>query len=158
MQGIALDRYDEWGKESPELAAHLAAHGSVLVCALIEVAIKALVVHRANRTGDAELKNYTENAVKFFRNPQYGDIKGLLGNFSKEYADGFSNTVPHDSKTASAIGSIVNNKNSLAHTGGPKANLTLENVRSYFDSILETLCCLEDILIPQADTSTLEEY
>jgi hypothetical protein len=120
----------------------------VLISGTFEDCIEHLVAQRAGRAGDAELRSYVvEEVNQRFRNPDHGTISRLLKQFSGSYQESFRAKVSHDSDAASALASIINNKNLLAHEGTSNLQLTLGDIDTYYRRSIPILEALEDILL-----------
>ena len=136
-----------WTLYDEKLGAHLAAYISVLILGVLEDCIEHLVARRVGKAGDNEITNYIGKVIgERFRNPEYGSISGLLGEFSKEYKTTFTDKIAHDGIEATALQGIVDNKNSLAHVGTSKLNLTVKDVDGYYHRIIPILEVLEQVL------------
>lgn len=137
----------DWETDNEKLGAHIAAYISVMILGVLEDCTEHLVAQRVDKTGDSEIKNYITKVIsERFRNPDWGAISGLLGEFSQEYKDTFAHKIAHDSKEATALQGIVDNKNSLAHVGTSKLNLSVKDVQGYYSRITPILASLEQIL------------
>jgi len=137
-----------WSDNDPKLAAHLAAYISVLIVGILEDCIEHLVASRAGKANDPEIHNYIKKIIsQRFRNPDYPKIADVLLDFSPAYRDTFKGHITPSGTEANALQSLVDNKNSLAHVGTAKLNLTLGDVRSYYNQSLLILQALENILM-----------
>jgi hypothetical protein len=136
-----------WAKDE-KLGAHLAAYISVLTVGLLEDCIEYLVNQRASKTNDNEVKNYVRLVLhQRFKNPDYGAISGLLGEFSQEYKKAFADKITHNGREATALQAMLDNKNSLAHEGIDKLQMSVGDVDDYYHRIIPILEVLEQILI-----------
>lgn len=146
VQGL-LEDATRWASIDEQLGAHLAAYISVLLTGVVEDCVEHMVAQRTERTNDSHLHHYVCLVLsQRFRNPNHGAISGLLKEFSDEYQRLFKERIPHDGKQAEALQAIVDNKNSLAHLGTRKLQLTVGDVRDYYGRILPILEALELIL------------
>ena len=147
IEGL-LQYADAWSKKDAKLGAHLAAYICVLFLGVLEDCIEHLIAQRVDKTGDNEIRNYVVKVIKErFRNPDWGAISGLLGEFSQEYKTTFTHKIAHNGTEAIALQGIVDNKNSLAHVGTSKLNLSVKDVQDYYSRITPILEVLEQILI-----------
>ena len=138
----------QWESTDTKLGAHLAAYLSVLISRLVEDCVEYLVRIRVSRAGDQEVEQYVVTTVnQRFRNPDYGAISGLLKQFSPTYGHLFGLRIPHDGSESSALKSIIDNKNALAHQGVSKLQLTILDIEDYYRRVLPVLDALEDILV-----------
>jgi hypothetical protein len=137
----------KWSANDPELAAHLAAYVSVLVVGILEDCIENLVATRANKANDPEIFNYIIKIIgQRFRNPDYSKISQMLLDFSPAYQSTFKSMIAPNGREADALQSLVDNKNSLAHTGTVKLNLTIGDVQIYYNYSMRIIQTLEQIL------------
>lgn len=147
IEGL-LQYADTWSKKDAKLGAHLAAYISVLILGVLEDCIEHLVNQRVSKTNDNEIKHYIREVLhQRFRNPDYGAISGLLGEFSKEYKKAFADKITHNGMEATALQGILDNKNSLAHEGTDKLQMSVDDVDNYYHRIIPILEVLEQILI-----------
>lgn len=134
-----------WAAGDPELSAYLAGYLVVLISGVYEDCIEHLVNRRASKSSDSQLTSYVDRrTAQTFRNPDSGNVVGLLGEFSVAYREQFRVTV--DSESRVALDSIVNNKNWLAHGETRKLQVTVADVEDYFARSVPVLEALEDIL------------
>ncbi len=134
-----------WGATDPELNAYLAGYLVVLISGVYEDCIEHLVNQRATRSNDKELSSYVrERTHRTFMNPNTQNILGLLERFSKPYKKSFVRRV--DSKSKTAIDSIVQNKNWLAHGDTGKFQVTVRDVDGYFRRSARGMEVFEDII------------
>ncbi len=142
-----LDNAARWSSTDEELGAHLAAYISVLLLGVIEDCTEHLIAQRVARTKDAHVHHYVCLVLdQRFRNPDHGAISGLLKEFGDDYQTLFKDKFPHTGKEAEALQAIVDNKNSLAHVGTRKLEMTLADVADYCGRIVPILEGLEQIL------------
>jgi hypothetical protein len=136
-----------WAKKDPKLGAHLASYICVLILGVLEDCVEHLIAQRVDKTGDNEIRNYIVKVIgERFKNPDWGAISGLLGEFSAEYKITFAHKIAHDSSEADALQGIVDNKNSLAHVGTSKLNLNVTDVDDYYHRVIPILETIEEIL------------
>jgi len=136
-----------WAKKDDKLGAHLAAYISVLIVGVLEDCVEHLIEQRVAKTGDTEIKNYIVKVIgDHFRNPDWKAINGLLGEFSAEYKTTFRQKIIPNGHEAIALQGIIDNKNSLAHAGTSKLNLSVKDVQDYYSRITPILEVLEQIL------------
>ena len=73
----------DWANLDARLDAHLAAYVCVLLSGAIEDAIERIISLRIAALGDNETESYVIKVLgERFRNPDWGAINGLLGEFS----------------------------------------------------------------------------
>ena len=132
---------------NPSLGAHLAAYISVLISGVVEDCIEFLVAERARQSSDSELAEFVRTSIdRLFRNPDSGALANMLGNFSAHYRESYRQSVGEDSREA--LGSIVRNRLSLAHSGRSQNDFTVSDVQTYFEKIVPVLEVVENILLP----------
>lgn len=146
IEGLLTDAAS-WAKKDEKLGAHLASYICVLILGVLEDCVEHLVAQRVDKTGDNEIRNYIVKVIDGrFRNPDWGAINGLLGEFSTEYKTTFAQKIAHDGSEALALQGIVDNKNSLAHVGTSKLNLNVTDVDDYYHRVIPILETIEEIL------------
>jgi len=146
IEGL-LQYADTWSKKDEKLGAHLAAYICVLFLGVLEDCIEHLIAARASKSGDPEVRDFIIKATKdHFRNPDYGAISGLLGTFSKGYKEKFSAKIKANGSESIALNSIVENKNSLAHEGTDKLNLSVKDMSDYYYRVIPIVEAIEKAL------------
>jgi hypothetical protein len=141
-----LDYAVQKSAEDPELGAYLAGYISVIISGVVEDCIEYLVVQRAERANDPELKEFVRNSIgQRLRNPRSEDIANMLAMFGSQYRESYQARVKQSSR--SALGSIMSNRLSLAHTGFWQQPSTVNEVREYFAQIVPILETVEGILL-----------
>ena len=134
-----------WSDSDSRLGAHLASYITVLISGVVEDCIEYLVKERARRGSDPEVAEFVSQLVeRSFRNPKSEGVADLLGMFSEEYQKRYLEAVPTNSREA--LGSIIANRMSLAHTGTTMQQNTVSDVADYFSRIVPILTAVEDIL------------
>ena len=138
-----------WAKTDARLDAHFAAYACVLLSGAIESAVERIVALKMQALGDSETGSYVIKAVaQRFRNPDWGAINGLLGDFSDAYKLSWTSHFPSGSRTDESLRSINSIKNSLAHTGSTSLHVTLRDVQSYLNDVLPAIDHLEQLMVP----------
>ena len=146
IEGLLRDAAG-WSSSDKQLGAHLAGYLSVLITGMVEDCVEHLFSQRVVKAQDREVQDFVSKALQQrFRNPDWGTISGLLGQFSTSYQQRFAQRIPHNGSEATALESIVANKNSLSHTGIWKQQMTVADVDDYYRRILPILEALEDVL------------
>ena len=95
------------------VVAELCKYCCVLTAAAIDVCLEDCLVEYSENSGDVRLVAYIKNRLSRARNPTIQIICSVLETFDskwKERLEGFS-----DQKVRSDIGSIVSNRNEIAH-------------------------------------------
>ena len=138
-----------WASTDARLDAHFAAYVCVLLSGAIEAAVERIIALKVQALGDSETESYVIKVVgQRFRNPDWGAINGLLGDFSDAYKVSWASQFPNGSQTDESLRSINSVKNSLAHTGSTFLHVTLRDVQSYLNNVLPAINHLEQILVP----------
>lgn len=133
-------------EEDPNLGAYLAEYICVLISGVVEDCIEHIVAQRASRANDPDLKSFVESSIDLqFRNPKSSDIANVLARFNTNFKTQYKETVSHEAR--SALGSIVANRMALAHRGTRESVVTVNDVRLYFEQIVEILETVEQILL-----------
>ena len=130
------------------LGAHLATYINVLILGILEECVEYLVRERSKKPKDAEVEHYISKDIKdSFKNPDYGKICGVLGQFSDRYKAEFQNQFSAQCSEVVALESILTNKTNVAHYGLANLGLSVRDVEIYFQSVVRMLEKLEDLLI-----------
>jgi len=141
-QEIELTLVDasKWASIDAKLGAHLAAYIAVLIIGVLEDCIEYLFSQRVHKTGDSEVENYIVKVIgDRFKNPNYGKISGLLGEFSDEYQKKFKARIASNGSEIISLDSLLSNKNSLAHMGTVKLQMTITEVNEYYQRLIPIL-------------------
>ena len=129
----------------PQLNSMLNSYLVVFISGVYEDCIERLFNEKASKSQDPQVRNFVGQIVKNqFRNPNYENIKNFLGNFSQSYEQNLNSLVPQASKTA--ITSIVNNKNQVAHLG-LRSNATLLDLKNWHQKSIVIFQELDRILV-----------
>jgi hypothetical protein len=147
IEGLIKDSED-WAKGDAELGAHLATYINVLILGIFEECIEYLVIERSKKPGDIEIENYiSKDIAQRLKNPDYGKICGVLGQFSDRYKAEFQREFSSNCSEVDALDSIIRNKTNVAHYGLANLGLSVKDVGIYFESVEKMLEKLEDLLI-----------
>ena len=139
----AIKDIDGFQKVSDLEKSYLAKFLVVFICGVYEEVIESIINERIDRYGHSEVSKYIKDTLfAQFRNPDISAIKGLLGKFDDNWKTEITN-LPQSAQTA--ITNIVNDKNSLAH--GNSVNLTLLDVRQYYNDSMVVINKIDDMLI-----------
>ncbi|RLC63493.1 MAG: hypothetical protein DRI01_05110 [Chloroflexi bacterium] len=138
----------DWALNDPKLGAHLATYANVLILGMLEECFEHIVKERAKKSGDVEVENYIGKHIEQrFRNPNFGLICSILGQFSDTYREEFEKTFKTDSPEVVAINGLLENKTNVAHYGVANLNLSINDVEIYFSGVVNILVKLEDMLL-----------
>ena len=139
----------ERARNDARLGGHLAGYISVLISGVVEDCVEHLVVQRARMSRDGQLQEFVRSSIdQQFRNPRSTDIENLMKRFSESYRDSYASSVKPENRQA--LGDIVSNRMSLAHKGIMQSPFTVNDVRLYFERVVEILEVVEGILIPSS--------
>jgi len=143
-----LKECKNWAASDPKLGAHLATYANVMILGMLEVCFEHLVKERAKRPGDLEVGNYIGKHIEDrFRNPNFGLILSVLGQFSDAYRDEFQKTFNPNSSGVVALNGLLENKTNVAHYGLANLNLSVNDVEIYFGGVVNILEKLEELLL-----------
>jgi hypothetical protein len=136
-----------WSRDDAKLGAHLATYIDVMILGMLEECVEHLIKTRAALSGDIEVSNYISKHIEDkFRNPNFGLICGILGQFSDRYKEEFERTFKKDSPEVVAMDGLLKNKTNVAHYGLANLTLSVNDVEIYFNGVVNILAKLEEIL------------
>jgi hypothetical protein len=117
----------------------------VYICGIYEEIVEGIIVEMADKNSSPELKSFVKITMdNFFRNPNSKKIAEVIKKFGNEkWIDEFKG-ISQSSKTA--LDSIVENKNSLAH-GQPSFTLTISDVENYYHSSKYIFEKIDDLML-----------
>lgn len=147
IEGLIKDS-ENWANGDAELGAHLATYINVLILGILEDCVEYLVKERSKKAEDTEIENYISKDIEQrLKNPDYGKICGVLGQFSDRYKAEFQNKFSANCLEVDALNSIIRNKTNVAHYGLANLGLSVKDVGIYFQSVVRMLEKLEDLLL-----------
>ncbi len=115
---------------SPQEASYFAKFLVVFICGIYEETIEVIINERISRLNSHEVSKFIRNSVRWsFRNPKIDNIKKLLERFDDSWEKSMDRI---SSKAKTALNSIVDNKNALAH--GDPCNVTLSDVIEFYQN------------------------
>lgn len=121
--------------------SYFAKYLVVYLCGIYEQCIEEIIGEAARRAGNNEIANLISSQMSnTFRNPSSQRVMDLLKQCSSQWRDTF---VALDQKHASALDSIVNNKNCIAH--GAPCVVSLMDIKQYHmdaKQVIYTVDCL----------------
>jgi hypothetical protein len=125
---LLFNYFDEQNTDE-YLSSHIAKYLTVTISGIFEEMVKkGIEEYLINTNICKEIKNYVNTNVGInFRNPNTPNLKGLLRNFSSEWAEKIKLV---ENESTEALDSIVNNKNLIAH--GVNCTITYEEIKNYF--------------------------
>ena len=134
-----------WSASDPRLEVYLSGYLTVLISGMVEDCVEHLVRQRVAKTNDAELADFVTSLVaRSFQTPNSDRIAELMRGFSESYRERYLDLVTISSREA--LGSIVANRMSLAHSGTWRSHTTIGDVEQYFQRIRPVLDAVEQVL------------
>lgn len=122
--------------------AYLAKFLAVYICGVYEEAIECIMNERIDALGSVEMDKFFTAYVKSrFRNPDIGNVNGLLGQFNDAWKAKI-NALPMSTKTA--FDNILSNKNKVAH--GQPCGATLREVLTDYKRSKRVIAAIDRIV------------
>jgi RiboL-PSP-HEPN len=110
------------------------------LCGLLETAIKERLSLHSERKASPIIANYVKNQLDLFQNPNPEKIGQLVRSFDATVADRLETFWAGEIKDA--IGSIVGNRNLIAH--GRDTSLTLSRVSEWLHRVRKLITFFEN--------------
>lgn len=129
-----------------EARADFARYLCVLVSGFLEKAITGLLLEHAGQQAGPAIQRYMRTALERFQNPSVGRIVTLFERFSEEWRDDLNDFLVDEK--AAAIGSIVKERNRIAH--GEDSDISYARVVGYRQQIDIVVDHIADIVDPAA--------
>ena len=115
----------------------------VFIAGIYEECVETIINEMVKKIASPEISNFIESTLDTrFRNPDMGNIKGLLKKFNSAWYDTID-AMPKDQKDA--LDSIYTNKNGLSH--GSAITITLIDVLDYYNKSRVIIEKIDDILL-----------
>lgn len=139
-----IDSLGQISRPSPYLSKYaiILASGTIESCFKIIIA-DFLLLHTTNES----LSSFINNAIReTSKNPSYQNIINVLKGINRELSQKFKDKVgelEHKEQILSALESLVENRNSLAHGGSPTT--TASQVKNHFEYAIKVLIVLEEV-------------
>ena len=128
-----------------EIEAYLTRYLLILICAAYEEEIEKLFVQRASHTKDPHIVAFVSSTVRTrFRNPMTSKIAEMLGLFSSDYKEKFSNKVS-GTRAETFFNNIAINRHSTAHSFG--SNMTFSELVSTYNEAHTVLDAISEVLV-----------
>jgi len=109
--------------------AYLARYLVVFISGIYEEAIETIINENVEKLNSKKISKYIASSLEAnFQNPNIYKISNLLDRFEANLGEVFKKQMPEEAKLA--LGSIVANKNAIAH--GDSTNITLRVVIQYY--------------------------
>ena len=132
--------------KDPKLASMLSGYLVVSISGIYEDCIEHLFIQRAGKNNDKGIQNLIRTLIdQHFRNPNYENIKKLVGALGYKQKKLIQNMAKTNKKSIDGLNSIVTNKNNIAH--GEASNATLKDIKGYHQDTLKIFEVLESILL-----------
>jgi RiboL-PSP-HEPN len=119
--------------------AHIANYACVLLCGLLETAVRETLSLHSERAASPAVANYVRTQLVGFQNPNPEKIEQLVRSFDVALADQLEAFWSGEIKDA--IGSIVGNRHLVAH--GRDTALTLNRIWEWLTSVRSFITFLE---------------
>ena len=134
------------GKDVDETLSGLLTNALLmLICAEFEKKFREMIKDRCSSVSDRSVKSYidgyTETALRGLR---ITDVSGLLGKFGDRHKREFRRLLNENRKSENMYNSLVTNRHSAAHGGGPAA--TFGDIRAYYEEGRSVLDCFRKAL------------
>lgn len=139
-----IESLGQTSRPSPYLSKYsiILASGTIESCFKIIIA-DFLLLHTTNES----LSSFINNSIReTSKNPSYQNIHNVLKGIDKNLSRNFKDKVgalEHKEQILSALDSLVENRNSLAHGGSPTT--TASQVKNYFEYAIKVLTVLEEV-------------
>lgn len=140
-----LIRHYEALKVDEFTLSHIARYITVLTSGTYEDIVKNLLIEYADKEKvSREIRDYIFNELKkSFRNPDFGNLIGLVSCFSIKWAEELKRRITSEQKDS--LNSIIFNKNLIAH--GETCSITFINIKDYYYKSKEIIVLLEALLL-----------
>ncbi|MGB3479948.1 MAG: HEPN domain-containing protein [bacterium] len=123
--------------------SYLTGYLIVFISGVYEEAIETIINEKIAYLNAPYVSQYVQKTIdQWFRNPCCKNITQLLGKFNDSWKEQFKK-LPNQSRTA--LDSIVNNKNSLAH--GSPISVTFQDAVKYFNDSRTIIEVLDDTIL-----------
>ena len=104
----------------------------ILIYSEFERKIRSLILDRCSSVSDESIRKYIEKSIEnVFRGIKIGALSGLLGKFGDLHKQEFQRRLNENDKVKNMYGSILANRNLVAHEKGSEA--TMQEVRQYYE-------------------------
>lgn len=140
-----LIKFYETTKVDEFTLSHISKFITVLTSGIYEDVIKNILVEYTDKEKvSREIRDYIYDQLKkSFRNPDFGNLTGLISKFSKKWENQIKIKVTEEQKES--LNSIVNNKNLIAH--GDNCTITFSNIKEYYYKSKEIIILLDSLLL-----------
>lgn len=122
--------------DTPYVQAELCKYSCILASAAIDVCLEDCLLEYTERSHDQRITAFIQDRLGRARNPTIGTICSLLQAFDTAWKDRIDQYA--DSKIRSDIGSIVSNRNEIAH--GRNSQISFGRLMPWI-ATAKLLCC-----------------
>jgi RiboL-PSP-HEPN len=122
--------------------SELCKYCCVLTCAAIDVCVEDCLLEYSERSGDVRISSYIKRQVSRARNPNIEILCGMLGSFDGKWRANLETCATESVK--SAIGSIVHNRNEIAH--GRTSTITFGRLGPWIKTAKDVCARIERII------------
>lgn len=139
---------DEGDPDQRDAKKYLTEYLLIKACAEYELQIKQILLDRAGKSGDDDLKTFVVNSTQFYKYLAFDNLKGnIVGRFGDKHKREFARRLDK-SDARDSYGSIVVLRNEVAH--GKKSTLTYDEFQRHYRSAAKVLDELEAVLCLQS--------
>ncbi len=140
-----LSNIKSFNGRSPLAESYYAQFLVVFICGIYEEIIESTITEMVYKTNNVEIRNFVEKLMEYsFQNPNLERVKDLIYKFDNQNWINEINLIPE--KNRSALNSICENKNALAH-GTSTFTLTISDVENYYIDSKMILEKIDDLLL-----------
>lgn len=132
------------GKESDqEILAHWTRYMCLVVATNLDICIAQIMIEYSRRQSDERVSRYASQELGRMSNMRPERIKNLLKNFDPDWAARLDERFDHQFR--SSIGSIVANRNKIAH--GRDSSFTLDEVQEWFEHSRILIVLIDELVL-----------
>jgi hypothetical protein len=132
-----------------EIQSDFAKYFCVLVSGFLENALVALILDYCERRSSPEVSLFVERQLELWTNPNTEKITQLLGSFSRDWRVASENFMIDERRAA--VNSLVALRHKIVH--GESVGTSLAQVKAYYDTVLEVLDFVADLVDPRLPAS-----
>lgn len=131
---------EDISKIDPETLSHWAKYLCVLSAGLLENALPLIFSKYSKKCSNVQVSNFVLWQLSKIQNPKVEKFLDVTRSFDESWGNNLSSYLEDDGK-GSAIDSIMSNRHNIAH--GKKSNITIAQIKEYFDKSIKVLEFLE---------------
>lgn len=133
------------GVSDSEIQSFLSRYVVVFSSGVYEDCFEHLLVEFSKKGGNLGITSFfLKMLADHFRNPEYSNLKGWLNFINPDYGKELDKRLETSPGSKEALGSIVANKNAVAH--GQSCSATLNDIEKFHQQVLPIFNAIEDIL------------